>query len=167
MNGVDHGVVGIDVHLDRARRTGRRAQAAAGTKVLVNDGCTLNAADADQFVIDAGCAEGAKTYAVEAGNTDRCVHNRKRPGHGLGGLGGRQIKDDFSPVGAGNTDRQVFRALAFVERCIPMIDLAREIARAAGPATAIGAVQGHLVTILKQDVQNGPVGGYLKDVSGG
>ena len=83
MNGADHLVVGIDIHFDRACRTGRRAEPAAGTQILVNHCSALDSADTDQFIINARGAEGAKAHAVKAGNTDRRLDYRDRSFDGL------------------------------------------------------------------------------------
>ncbi len=70
-------------------------------------------------------------------------------------------------MSARDADREVVRALAVTKRGIPVVDLTREIARTAGPAAAIGAVERHFVAIFIKHMQNGPVGGHLEDVSSG
>ena len=141
MNSADHRIVSTDIHLDSACRAGRRAKAAARTRIRINYRSTLNPANAGQFVINSGGTEGTKPDTVKAGDTDRCLDDGDRSFDRLCGLRGRQIKNDLSRVSARDTDREVFRSLAFTKRGIPVVDLTREVARTAGAAAAIGAVK--------------------------
>jgi len=159
--------VSTDIHLDSACRAGRCAESAARTRIRINYRSTLNPANPGQFVINSGGAEGTKPDTVKAGDTDRCLDDSDRSFDRLRGLRGRQIKNDFSRVSARDTDREVLRSLAFTKRGIPVVDLTGEVARTAGAAAAIGAVKRYFVAIFIKHMQNGPVRGYLEDVSGG
>tara|TARA_B100000686_G_C16681441_1_gene912184 strand:+ start:579 stop:1244 length:666 start_codon:yes stop_codon:yes gene_type:complete len=83
MNSADHSVMGIDIHLDGACRAGRRAEATAGTQVLINHGSTPDSADTGQLIIDARGAEGAKAHTVKTGHTDRRLDYCDRAFDGL------------------------------------------------------------------------------------
>ena len=108
MNSADHRIVSTDIHLNSACRAGRCAESAARTRIRINYRSTLNPANAGQFVINSGGAEGAKPDTVKAGDTDRRLDDSDRPFDRLCGLWGRQIKNDFSRVSARDTDGEKF-----------------------------------------------------------
>ena len=108
MNGADHRIVSTDIHFNSACRARCCAESTAGTRIRINYRSTLNPANAGQFVINSGGAEGAKPDTVKAGDTDRRLDDGDRSFDRLCGLRGRQIKNDFSRVSARDTDGEKF-----------------------------------------------------------